>query len=312
MDYTGMLSKGWSITWRHKWMWLLTLIPALAGLFSLGLSSMQQAMLPGMGAETAPEEIFAQMGGLALINCLVFIVSVVIGIIGLATRGGLIAAVDCIDRGESYSFGRAFRAGGRKLLPLFGMSLLLIGGFLLLSITVGMILVVVFSIGAFAGGSGQSDSLWAGLGLVGILGVCCAMIVFVVVALIVNLIYPFAFRGIVLDDLGVIDSIGHGWRVVRENLGEIILLYLPFFVISLLLGGLYALFIFGSSFQKMMAGDPSAMMNGFGWEFFVLFIIWAFISAILSAWQSATFTLGYRQWVGKRAQPETLFAPEKL
>jgi len=312
MDYSGTLSKGWGITWRHKWMWLLTLIPALAGLVSFGISYFQQGLLPGISGETPPEVIMSQMGGLMLLNCLIFIVSLIIGIIGLATRGGLIAAVAGIDRGESYSFGRAFRAGGRKLLPLIGMSLLLIGGFMLLSIAVGMIFVVVLSVGAFAGGSGQNDGLWAGLGLVGILGVCCALIVFVVVALLVNVVYPFAFRGIVLRDLGVIDSIGHGWRVARENLGEIILLYLPFFLLTLLLAGVYAVFTFGSSFQALMAGDPAAMMGGFGWEFFVLFIIWTFIIAVLAAWQSATFTLAYEQWMGKGTQLEPLFAPEKL
>lgn len=311
MDYSGTLSKGWGITWRHKWLWLLTFIPGLAGLATFGISYAQQGLArDGLG--TAPEVIGAQMGSLMLLNCLSVLIALLFGVIGLATRGGLIAAVDGIDRGESYTFGRAFRAGWRKLLPLLGMSLLLIGGFILLAVTGGLILLVVFSVGAFAGGSGQSDSLWAGLGLVGILGVCCAMIGYLVVALLVNLVYPFAFRGIVLQELGVIDSIRHGWRVARENLGEIILLYLPFFVITLLLAGIYAVFTFGSSFQAMMAGDPAAMMSGFGWEFFVLFIIWTLISAVLAAWQSATFTLAYGEWTGKGPQPEPLFAPEKL
>lgn len=310
MDYSETLSKGWRITWRHKWMWLLTFIPALGGLLSFGISSFQQnAALDGAGD---PEVLMSQMGGMLLLNCLIFIVGLVIGIIGLATRGGLIAAVAGINRGESYTFGGAVRAGGRKLLPLIGMSLLLIGGFILLAALVGMILLVVFSVGAFASGSGQSESLWAGLGLVGTLGMCCAMIVFAIVAMLVNVVYPFAFRGIMLRDLGVIDSIGHGWRVVRENLGEIILLYLPFFLLTLLLGGVYAVFTFGSAFQAAMAGDPTAMMSGFGWEFFVLFIIWTFISAVLSAWQSAAFTLAYEQWMGKGTQLEPLFAPEKL
>lgn len=312
MDYTGILSKGWGITWRHKWMWLLTFIPALAGLVSFGISFAQQGMLPGMGVETAPEVIVSQMGSLMLLNCLSLIIALLFGVIGLATRGGLIAAVAGIERGESYSFGRAFGAGWRKLLPLVGMSLLLIGGFILLSVAVAMVLLVVFSIGAFASGSAETDGLLAGLGLVGILGLCCATIVFLIAALLVNLVYPFAFRGIVLRDLGVIDSLRHGWRVMRENLGEIILLALPFFVIYLLLVGLYAGFSLGSSFAAVMAGDPTAMMGGFGWEFFVLFIIWSLISAVLAAWQSATFTLAYGEWTGKGAQLQPLFAEDKL
>jgi hypothetical protein len=300
MDYSATLSKGWGITWRHKWMWLLTLIPALAGLLSFGLSAFQQNALLSSGTATTPDEVISQMGGLMLINCLILIVSLVIGIIGLATRGGLIAAVAGIDRGESYTFGRAFGAGWRKLLPLIGMSLLLIGGFFVLSFLVAIILVVVFSIGAFAGGAAGDDSLLAGLGLVGILGICCGMILFLVAALVINLVYPFAFRGIVLRDLGVIDSIRHGWGVARENLGEIILLALPFFLLGLLLGGVYAAFAFGSSIAAVMSGDPTAMMGqAFGWQFFIFFIIWTFISAVLAAWQSATFTLGYLRWTGK-------------
>ena len=312
MDYSGTLSRGWSITWRHKWMWLLTFIPALARLINLALSGAQQRTLLNDPSAT-PEVILSQMSGLILLNCVIFIVSLIIAIIGLATRGGLIAAVAGIERGEAFTFGRAFGAGWRKLLPLIGMSLLLVGGFILLSIAVAMILLVVFSIGAFAGaGSQQGDSLLAGLGLVGILGVCCAMILFLIAALLVNLVYPFAFRGIVLRDLGVIDSIGHGWRVMRENLGEIILLYLPFFVIILVLAGLYAVFTFGSTFQAFMAGDPTAMMRGFGWEFYALFIIWSLVSAVLAAWQSATFTLAYGEWTGKGAAVEPVFDPAKL
>lgn len=299
MDYSATLSKGWSITWRHKWMWLLTLIPALAGLLSFGLSAFQQNALLTSGMATTPDEIVSQMGSLMLFNCLILIVSLVIGIIGLATRGGLIVAVAGIDRGESYTFGRAFGAGWRKLLPLIGMSLLLIGGFIVLSFFVAMILVVVLSISAFAGGAAGDDSLLAGLGLVGILGVCCGMILFLVVALVINLVYPFAFRGIVLRDLRVIDSIRHGSGVARENLGEIILLALPFLLLYLLLVGLYAVFTFGSTFAAVMAGDPTAMMGGFDWEFYILFIIWTLISAVLAAWQSATFTLAYEQWTGK-------------
>ena len=51
-----------------------------------------------------------------------------------------------------------------------------------------------------------------------------------------TVLYPFAQRAAVLEDMGVIESIGRGWQVIKENLGEVIILLLLFLLLGLLVG----------------------------------------------------------------------------
>jgi hypothetical protein len=78
------------------------------------------------------------------------------------------------------------------------------------------------------------SGVWAGLGGLALIFLCllCLLIPFIIA---LSLIYPFAFRGIILRDLGVMDSIRHGWKTLREHLGEIILLCLAFFLIGIII-----------------------------------------------------------------------------
>lgn len=52
MEYSALFSRGWGITWRNKWMWLLAFIPAVADLVTFGFSAGQQGMMAG-GVTTA-------------------------------------------------------------------------------------------------------------------------------------------------------------------------------------------------------------------------------------------------------------------
>ena len=102
------------------------------------------------------------------------------------------------------------------------------------------------------------------------------------------------------------DSIRHGWRVVREHLGEIVLLGLLFVVvnvvIALIAGTIMGLVGLSSGlFSLLMSGgEPTTtqiVTAGIG--MLATFVIFAIISAIFTAWRSATFTLAYQQWTGK-------------
>ena len=294
MEYSGLFSRGWSTIWRNKWMWLLAFIPAVGGLLTFGFNIAQQGAALGSGEGTS-----YYSGTLVLLSCLQLIVSLLFALIGLAARGGLITAVDGIDRGESYTFGRAFGDGRHKIWSLVGMSLLLFGGFIVLVIGMALIAMIPALIGALAERSGQNQVLAGGMGHLWTLGLCCLVVFFVPAAVMLNLIYPFAYRGIMLRDMGVRESIRHGWKVARGNLGEIVLLALPFFLLSVLLAGIYSAVALGGSLTAMRSGDPAAAMNTFSWNFIVLYVSWSLIYTVLLAWQSATFTLGYRVWTGK-------------
>src|SRR5581483_3325726 len=66
----------------------------------------------------------------------------------------------------------------------------------------------------------------ATLGITGLLAICCAILCVVLVTLVVHPLYEFAVRAIVLEDMGVTDGIRHGIQQARENLGNVIVVYL--------------------------------------------------------------------------------------
>lgn len=312
MDYMGTLRRGWQISWNNKWLWILGFLAALGG--GGGANSSYNMNSGDMGTTTgslSPGAMAALTGGVLLIACIAAIIGILLWLVSLAAKGGLITSVAELDRGQKSSFGQAFRQGWRKLLPLVGMTILIFAVVIILFI----ILIVGFGAtlaGAVAAGSsGESNALATILGTAGVIFLCLLCIL-IPLTLVINLIYPFAYRGIMLRNLGVMDSIRHGWRVLRAHLGEILLLGLAFFIINLIISAVVAgiIGLLGVStglFSLMMTGGEltTAQMVGAIGGVVVTLVIFAIISAIFTAWRSATFTLAYEQWTGGDVLKET-------
>lgn len=300
MDYMGTIKRGWNLTWNNKYLWLLGFLAALGG----GISSTSNYNFnSGDFGNTTPQLTPALTGGIILLACVFFIIGILMWLVSLASRGGLITAADDLEKGQTSSFGQAFRQGWRKVLPLAGMTILLFAVLIILII----ILVVFFAgsiAGAVAAGSSDNQGIAAILGSIGLVAFCLLCLM-VPLAILLNLIYPFAYRGMMLRNLGVMDAIRHGWQVLRANLGEIILLGLLFFVINLvisfLVGSIVAVFGIGGGLLSLLftGGEiTTAQMVAAGVGLLVVMLIFAAINAVITAWRSATFTLAYNQWTG--------------
>lgn len=310
MDYMGTLQRAWRLTWANKWLWLLGFLAALGGgvTSTSNYSFDSSSTTPG---QISPELGMALAGGALVLMCVFFIIGILLWLVTLAAKGGLITSVAELDRGQTTSFGRAFRQGWRKVLPLVGMTVVLNAVIIVLLI----ILFVGFAgtaMAAIAAGQGMdSDALAGILGTAGVVFLCLLCLL-IPLAIVINLIYPFAYRGMMLRDLGVMDSIRHGWRVLRENLGHILLLGLLFFIIGIVVSFVAAAIVglLGLSsglFSVLMGGgQPStAQIVAAGLGFLVTAIVFAIISAVITAWRSATFTLAYEQWMGKDVLKDT-------
>ncbi len=306
MNYGDTLRRSWQLTWNNKWLWLLGFLAALGGGSSISSNSNYQmdpnTTTPG---GISPELAAGLTGAVLLLCCIGVIIGILLWLVSLASKGGLITSVVELDRGQPSSFGRAFRQGWRKLLPLVLMTLLLFSVLIVLGIilAVGFAGTIAAAIGA--GTSGGSDALAGILGTAGFVFLCLLCLL-IPLSLVLNLIYPFAYRGIMLRDMPVVDSIRHGWRVLREHLGEILILGLIFFVINLIIGaislGIIGLLGISSGMMStLLAGGELTTTQVVGGIVGVLAtgLIFAIISAIFTAWRSATFTLAYEQWTGK-------------
>lgn len=315
MNYGDTLKRSWQLTWNNKWLWLLGFLAALGGGSSAASNSNYQ-MDPGTATGGISPELAAGLTGVALLLCCVgVVIGILLWLVSLASKGGLITSVAELDRGQASSFGRAFRQGWAKLLPLVGMTLLLFAVVIVLSIILAIGFAGTLAAALGAGASMDSDALAGLLGTAGFVFLCLLCLL-IPLTLVLNLIYAFAYRGIMLGDMAVMDSIRHGWRVVREHLGEIVLLGLIFFVVNLIIGaislGIIGLLGIGSGLiGDLMAGTSPSTTQIVGGIVGLLAtgLIFAIISAIFTAWRSATFTLAYQQWTGKEAALKDSAAP---
>lgn len=309
IDIMDTLQRGWRLTWNNKWLWLLGFLAALGGGGGSSYSSSNYQFNSQDMGNLSPQFGAALAGGILVLVCVFFIVGILLWLVSLAARGGLITSVVELDRGETSSFGKSFRQGWRKLLPLVGMTLLLFAVVIIL----GIIIAAVFAgtlVGALAAGSSGSDGgqgVMAILGSLGI-GLLCLLCLLIPLGIILSLIYPFAYRGMMLRDLGVMDAIRHGWQVLRAHVGQIFLLGIAFLVINLIIGLVGGLIIgvlgLTTGIIPMLFSGGTASSSQWiaaGLGFLAVVIIFSLISAVITAWRSATFTLAYQQWTGKEA-----------
>ncbi len=203
------------------------------------------------------------------------IVAVVIGlgiwVISTLARGGLIAGVNTIgDRGVSSQLPLA--AGWAKGWRLLGISILPgIPGLILLLFALG--------VGGFSLGLTQLfDTNWApfGAGAVAIIGGLICVVAPIAIAL--GLLRTFAERACMLEDLGVVDSYKRGWKVLTDNIGPAIVLFLIQIGITIVLG--------------LVTIGPVVMMT-------LCCVLWPVLllaQGAIAAYFSTLWTLAWREW----------------
>lgn len=320
MDYGAIISRAWGYVWEHKWLWALGFLAALSGGGGSGGGS-------GTGFTANPadaqqlEDFFSGgslpavnwtviLGALAALIAVLVVLGIIFYFIGLVARAGLVGSIAALDDGElELSLGSSLRGGLRHLWRLFGMQLLLfIVPALVLGASIALIFVAAGGLAAIgASGDPSPEEILGALGapLLCLIPLIC---LFAIASFVLQLVSAFAFRGIVLRNLGVVESVRHGWAVVRGNLVEILLLGVIFTVIGWVYGvvvglvvGLFALGSVGPLLLQIFSGDPittgRAVLAAIG--VIVSGILAAVLSSVLVAWRSATFTLAYRQFTGK-------------
>ncbi|MEZ4517686.1 MAG: hypothetical protein R3C44_12960 [Chloroflexota bacterium] len=310
MDYMDMLKRGWSTAWDNKYLWILGFLAALGSGSKFTYSFSSGSTDSGFAENLASNPAFlgTLAAGLAAATCIGLILGIVLWLVSLAARGGLIQSVARLELHKPVSgFGEAFKLGWKKVWSLAGLTILLFG--IVFLIVIALILVFVFSGGAlaalFSGGEDAMSSLAAGFGVMSLcfVGLLCLLIPLMIV---LNFIYAFAFRGLVLRDLSVTDSIRHGWEVLRDNLAPIIMLVLAFLLFNIIAFIIAAAILFTLGLgvavpMGLLANTDATFLQGLLAVLGVLTaaIISAIIFAVLTTWQSSTFTIAYLNFTGK-------------
>jgi hypothetical protein len=317
MDYGNLLKRSWDIVWNNKFLFILGFLAALGGgsgggsgnsNFSFDSSDVPAEMLVQI------QQFWAQYGALVIgVICLGVIVSIILWLVRLVAQAGMISAVDRIETGEKMTFSEAFSAGVGKLGRMVGVNVVMYGPFTLFGLLAGGFGLVTAwtAISSAAAGASQADieAMFGGLGIFWVCIACVACLI-VPLMLFVTVIYPFAQRGAILQDLGVIDSIRHGWQVVKVNAGDVILLIVLFIVLSIVFGLATFVVLIPLALVSLAPGIASMVMSGGSFEVgnilllagggICIGLVGAAVNSIMVAFRSTAVTLAYQEFTNKK------------
>jgi hypothetical protein len=289
MSYGEVLGRAWNIIWEHKFLIILGVIVALGSGSGGGGSSGANLVFNQPSQEGPAVPPFPQipempdMRTLAPIAVILVILAVIAAVafglllwaVATIARGGLIDGVNTVDEGGASSFAQAWRAGWRKGWRLLGIGILpAIPAFLLAILGVG---------GALAfGGVARYMGREIGMPISANLGILVAVLACILVpfAVVLQLLSTFANRACMLEDLGVFGSYRRGARVLLDNLGPAIVLFL----IQIGIGIVIAILGF-------LPGILFALCCLL-WPLLIL------VQGAISAYFSTMWTLAWRNWTG--------------
>lgn len=297
MDYGGILSRSWQITWRNKGLWLLGILSGCTGSggnggntssyqYSAGQVPELDRFLAGIPEETLTLIVVV----LALAALLLFVVFFVLGVMAQA---GLIAGVAQADETGSVKLGEAWRLGQPAFWRMLGMYALLIVVVLIVAAIVGVFMVVTLGLGA----------------------VCLVPLVCLAIplAIVISAYLPMVQNGIVLERQRVFEAFGRAWSLLRSNFWPLILMAVLLFVIALVAGIAIAAPILIAALPMValaMSQEPSLT----AWlpliACVVLYLPVAIVlNGIMTTFVSGTWTLTFRRLAGAGMPAVSIPAP---
>jgi hypothetical protein len=335
MDHIKILKRAFSITWNYRVLWVFGFLLALTLPRNGGSNSGVQfngndfksgqgfsSMFPGI----TPQVMNAILTVGITLLCGLILLAVAATIVRYISETALIRLVDMNEASnEMIDLRAGFRLGwSRQAFRLFLIDLLFgVVGFvafiLLLAVAATPLLVWL-----------TNSNLLRMLGTVAGIGmIFIVILLFILIAVVLSVVMHFIRRAAVLEDLGVFDSIGRGFALTRQRLGDIVIMALimfalglgwvvvsiPIFILLLLtgmaLGGLPALLV-GMITSLFAQGTlPWILAISVGLPIFLIVLILpgGFISGLYETYKSSTWTLTYREVVALGGAHPSVHAP---
>jgi hypothetical protein len=266
-------------------------------------------------ASTDLAEILPVIGAMAAgALCFAIILGIALWVLRLTAEAGMIDAASRLDAGQKSTFGEAMRAGWSKIWNMIALDLLVFGA-VFLTIMFFIFLVVLTAGGsaaAFAGGASSGEDFWAplaglGIGLIGL--ICCMVCGLIILFILIGVITTFTRRAIVLEDRGVVEAIKRAWEIIRANLGEVIILLILFFALSIIVGLVTAAVALpigalavAPSAARLFAGEALSALDVILMVIggLALIVIIAAIRSIYTAFESSAYTLAFQEFSDKQ------------
>lgn len=312
MDIGRILSRSFEITRRFPVLWIFGFLLAISGGAGGGNSPLSYSFdrrnlqIPG---QTLPDFRQPETGTLIAIAgavaCLGLIWLVLLLYFRFMARGALISGVRDAEAGAPVALRTAWRGGQPHYLRLLGLGFLVNGplvlGFFLLFAIALLPLIPLITTAVSSGGRSTPDVVApiVGSSLLLFGCICCLAVGFGLFTLVIHPIYELAARAIVLDTAGVVDGLRRGWRRFRDDLGNMLILYVALIAARIgwgIVGVLVALplfFVVGALFvlaltMSQLVAVLVALLVGIP-----VLLILAFFESLFQTFEGVAWTLAY-------------------
>ena len=244
MDIGEVLIKSWKIVWKFKVLWIFGIFAGCArgggssggsGYRTGGVSPSGSVQQLPPGFESTVQKGIAFFSNPIVIAAFISLVLVIILLsifFSVMGRIGLIkGALDADGDAERLSFGELWKTGLHYFWRILGLSLLIGSPILLFYLVIGIGGVIGFLI--YISGPQNGSFLAYAPALLVLIPVFCALIcAALILGVSISFLKPQAERAIVIENEGVISGLKRGWRVLKENLGAIIFIWLITVIIT--------------------------------------------------------------------------------
>ncbi|MEW5870386.1 MAG: hypothetical protein AB1894_14015 [Chloroflexota bacterium] len=341
MDHLKILKRAFQITWNYRVLWIFGIILALTtggggggngGGSGNGSGGNGEFPWPG-GRPPFPTEGFQVPGDVLEtlsaaipiiigLVCFIFLLMVVFTILRYVAETALIRMVnEYEDSGEKVSIRQGFRLGwSRSALRLFLIDLIVgLASFIVFFI---LLLVALTPLLLWITGSDAARALGAvmAIGMVMLL-----VFVAIVYAIAMSLLLLFVRRAYVLEGLGIMDGFKRGFALVRQRVGDVLVMGILMFALGLLWAiAMVPVFILLALAGFVIAGLPALLIGGIASLFTQGYTPWIiaaaigvplyililaapllFLSGLTEVFKSSTWTLTYRELLALESlQPE--------
>jgi hypothetical protein len=297
MQYGEIISRSFTIMWRHRYLWLLAILGG-ADVGSGGFTGGNPASFSNLGNNSsgAPDPgqfLQDHLGVIVVTGILVLLFFLAIFILSCVTTGALVRASAEHDAERPFGLGMAWRAGLGTFWSILALRLIGLVWVLVILAAIG-----TFVLLGFATYSSGSSAALAGVISLGIL----VGIVLVVVSIPVGLVFILAARAIVLEQRGAVAGLVRGFQLLRARLGRTLLAWLVQVAVGIgaqIVVGILFLIVFLIAAVPIVAayfaaGTGSAVLVGIPVGLVVLAIL-LLVTAINGAYFSTFWTLAFRR-----------------
>jgi hypothetical protein len=300
MDFAEVLRRAWQITWRFKGLWILGILAGCGGGGGGGGSSggsgggvqwqFGDRELPSV--ERFLDRLDPEFVGVVTVALICLGIALAIGLflLGVLGQSGLIAGIDLADDGHAVTLSIAFQRGLHYFWKILGAQVLL-----------WLLAAAVLAVAFIAGGILTVGTF--GLALLCFLPLACLL----VPAFLLFGVYVMLTQvALVVEELDFSAAFGRSWQVLRDNVGNVIVLG-----IVLVIGGLVVGFVLFLPFLAVALpavaglafGGDRAAAGGIAISLVgavVLLPLVVLLNGIIQTFATGAWTIAYRRMVGKR------------